>query len=55
MLAGRGEHVASMLREADRELWCLGTTNSGHPKHPLYLPYTTPLVQFTGLEKARVA
>ena len=22
---------------------CLGTTKDGHPKHPLYLPYATPL------------
>ena len=26
-----------------RFLWCWGKTKSGQPKHPLYLPYTTPL------------
>lgn len=25
---------------------CLGKTKDGHPKHPLYMPYATELVQF---------
>lgn len=27
----------------ERPLWCWGQTKTGQPKHPLYLPYTTPL------------
>lgn len=27
----------------DRPLWCLGTTRSGQPRHPLMLSYQTPL------------
>lgn len=26
-----------------REVWCLGLTGEGHPRHPLRLPYSTPL------------
>ncbi len=32
---GRGSIVSSLLNQ--RELMCLGTTNKGYPKHPLYL------------------
>lgn len=27
--------------------WCLGTTRSGQPRHPLYLPATAPLTLWT--------
>lgn len=26
--------------------WCFGKTVSNHPKHPLYLPYSTQLIPF---------
>lgn len=29
-------------------LWCLGTNADGSPKHPLYVPYSQPLVWFAG-------
>lgn len=32
---GRSDEVAEMLK--GRQLHCLGTTNAGEPKHPLYL------------------
>lgn len=28
---------------AVRELWCFGTTDDGSPRHPLFVPYNTPL------------
>jgi hypothetical protein len=31
----------------DRELWCLGTTQAGHPRHPLYVAGDQKLVRFT--------
>jgi hypothetical protein len=32
----RANAVAQLF--AGRELWCLGTTQDGHPRHPLYVP-----------------
>ena len=29
-----------------RELWCLGTTQAGHPRHPLYVAGDQKLVRF---------
>lgn len=29
-----------------RDLYCLGTTDSGQPRHPLMLPYSTELVRW---------
>jgi hypothetical protein len=28
-------------------LWCLGRTKGGYPKHPLYLPNNTPMVMWS--------
>lgn len=43
----RAPVVVERLREARAPwltpVWCLGTTKSGAPKHPLYLAKTTPL------------
>ncbi|MEX0370228.1 MAG: DUF1643 domain-containing protein [Tateyamaria sp.] len=36
----RGFHVSQLLRRVDRPLYHLGLSKEGHPKHPLYLPYT---------------
>lgn len=33
----------SLASDMDQELWCLGKTVSGAPKHPLYLPGDTAL------------
>jgi hypothetical protein len=40
---GRDREVLAMARTAGVQLHCLGTTAKGHPKHPLYLSYDTPL------------
>lgn len=34
--------------EAHCEPVCLGLTKGGHPKHPLYVPYSTEMLPFTG-------
>ena len=34
------------MLEPDDEVWCLGTTKSGQPRHPLYLPSDTDLVRW---------
>ena len=31
-----------------REIYCLGTTKAGFPKHPLYLPKDTPMEPYYG-------
>ncbi|WP_438454951.1 DUF1643 domain-containing protein [Vreelandella venusta] len=33
----RVNEVYQILRDAGARLWCLGTTKSGAPKHPLYI------------------
>lgn len=33
--------------DAPPALFCLGTTKSGQPKHPLYVPYDQPLVPWS--------
>lgn len=30
-------HVEAWAAEAGREVWCLGKTKGGHPRHPLYV------------------
>lgn len=37
---------------AGRELWCLGTTQDGHPRHPLYVAGKQTLVRWTPPEVA---
>ena len=43
----RVAEVVYML-DHDTPLMCLGTTQAGHPRHPLYLPKGTELVTYTG-------
>ena len=38
-LFGRGGEIADMLRRQGRDLWHLGLTKAGHPRHPLYIGY----------------
>lgn len=38
--------VTNLLRETGAKLVCLGTTKAGHPKHPLYIKSSEPLVPF---------
>jgi hypothetical protein len=40
----RGQEVLKLL--APFELWCLGTTKSGQPKHPLYVRQEIQLIRF---------
>jgi hypothetical protein len=40
----RAEAVVKLF--PGRELWCLGTTKEGHPRHPLYVNGTAPLVRW---------
>lgn len=40
--ADRVSTVMAIL--AGINLWCLGTTKAGHPRHPLYVPADQPLV-----------
>jgi len=37
----RGPRVERLLRATGRPLYCLGLTQDGHPKHPLYIGYGT--------------
>ena len=37
---GQGPRVAARLRAAGVALFHLGLTREGHPRHPLYLPYS---------------
>jgi hypothetical protein len=39
----RVETVRGMLVETGVEVWALGVTRDGQPRHPLYLPYVVPL------------
>lgn len=40
---GRSKQVMDMLRPLGKTLYCLGTNDSGEPKHPLYVPYSQEL------------
>jgi hypothetical protein len=40
----RADAVVRLFGE--RELWCLGTTQAGHPRHPLYVPGDQKLVRY---------
>ncbi len=40
------------LEGRGHKLWCLGTSQAGHPKHPLYLKKSTPLTPFALPEAA---
>jgi hypothetical protein len=35
-----------------RKMHCLGTNHDGSPKHPLYVPYSAPLVRWPALAEA---
>jgi len=41
----RGEEICRLLEGTD--LLCLGVTKDGHPKHPLYISATTPLLFYS--------
>lgn len=43
----RGPAVADLLRDTGCELFHLGLSKHGHPRHPLYLPYRQQPVRWT--------
>lgn len=45
-LQSYGDKVVGTLIEDGHELWCLGVTKSGNPRHPLYLPYSAKLQRY---------
>ncbi|MFG1846697.1 DUF1643 domain-containing protein [Micromonospora carbonacea] len=45
---GRDAQVADLVRAAGRPLVCLGVTKGGQPRHPLYVPASTPLTPWRG-------
>lgn len=45
---GRGPRVAATLRDRGVALQCLGTTSTGQPRHPLYLPSAAVLEPYEG-------
>lgn len=48
-LQDRDLEVLERIKEISGHLpECLGTTKDGFPCHPLYLPYTTPLIDYQG-------
>lgn len=42
-----GPKAPAFLKNFGVSLWCLGTNKDGSPRHPLYLPKSTPLVRWT--------
>lgn len=38
--------VAGLMSDGERMLYCLGRTQSGHPRHPLYLRLDSPLQEY---------
>lgn len=44
---GRDRHVLELLGRSRRPILCLGLTDRGHPRHPLYLRRTTRLIPWS--------
>lgn len=42
--------IGWMDKEPDVKLMCLGMTKHGHPRHPLYVPYSAEVVPFVPRE-----
>jgi len=47
---GQDSVVMDMIRESGKQPWCFGTTRSGAPLHPLYIPKNTILKPFIGID-----
>jgi hypothetical protein len=43
---GRSIKILEIARQASINLLCLGITNAGQPKHPLYVPYLSRPIQW---------
>ena len=46
----RGREVGRCLAVAGVSLSCLGTTAAGHPRHPLYVRSSAPLVPYSAAD-----
>ena len=42
----QGEERIEQIKQKLSPLYCLGMTKQGHPRHPLYLPYSTELIAY---------
>src|SRR5262249_2063829 len=42
------DNVESYAKDAGKELYCLGTTKDGSPRHPLYVPKTQMMEWWRG-------
>lgn len=42
-----GTAAAILSLDGARDLWCLGRTGAGYPKHPLYLPGDTKIERWS--------
>lgn len=40
----RVDHVVEIAAHTELRLWCLGTTATGQPRHPLYVRADTPII-----------
>ncbi len=47
---GQGRSVLELLLASPRPLLALGVTRSGHPRHPLYVPYRSRPTPWRGLD-----
>ena len=47
---GQGRSVLELLLASPRPLLALGVTRSGHPRHPLYVPYRSRPKPWRGLD-----
>lgn len=48
----RVDQVVEIFRKVGARLWCLGTTKSGAPRHPLYIKGDQPLIEWPGGDNA---
>ncbi|MCW9028359.1 MAG: DUF1643 domain-containing protein [Kangiella sp.] len=42
----RAKQVIEIFQKHGSRAWCLGVTKAGHPKHPLYIRASQPLMPF---------
>ena len=52
--AGRVAAVLALLTAPEIRPCCLGLTRDGHPRHPLYVPYSTTLQPWSGAAHAEL-